>query len=158
MRHPKVPNDKTIIPLRLEPVGAQLCATCAGARWVYCDDPRRGVSRHWCPACTEPWHPCARRVACRDDSYNPTDRDECKANARLIAAAPAFWEAVTGDETPELWRISWLERLLSSFKETHDWQADEDPSATMEHFIEAEEMCRLLRAAIAAATPPEAAS
>lgn len=34
--------------------------------------------------------------------------------------------------TPERERLSWLTCLISSYKAEHDWEADEDPTASRE--------------------------
>lgn len=73
--------------------------------------------------------------------------------AHLIAAAPDFAEACMGDDVPHLWRLSWLNDLLSEIEEGTFGRIgeDEDPSATMEMVYEVKCLAKNLRAALSKA-------
>ncbi len=75
--------------------------------------------------------------------------EEAEANACLVAAAPDFLDAVTGDVEPDLWQITYAESVLGALA-LGTWQAraQEDPQACSEAVREALTMCRRLRLAI----------
>jgi hypothetical protein len=89
---------------------------------------------------------------------------EAKANANLIAAAPDFYEAATGDEEPDLWNVRTTEIMLRHLRgflaevaagayPAEDliakWWADDEGSG--EGFLAMESMCAGLRSALAKA-------
>ncbi len=53
--------------------------------------------------------------------------------------------------TPDQEQVGWLRCLISSYRNEHDWEADEDPTATAEMIVE----CEHLAARLAAAIPEE---
>jgi hypothetical protein len=55
--------------------------------------------------------------------------------------------------TPERERLSWLTCLLNCYRQEHDWNADEDPSATAEMLAQVESLADELEAKAAPAPP-----
>ena len=64
----------------------------------------------------------------------------------------ALVTALTGHDDDTLWGIAWIETLMREYERTHDWENDEDPSATAEALEIGRRVCRQVRAAIKEAT------
>lgn len=90
-----------------------------------------------------------------DESRRPRLAEDVDAGMRMLGlpasevTGQAGWlAAVAGDEEPELWRLAWTEGLLRALRHgTLDELRRVDPDAYEMALAEAEEMCRLLRAA-----------
>jgi hypothetical protein len=86
--------------------------------------------------------------------HDTEDGDEILANGRLMAAAPAFLAAVTGNiDEAAVWPLEWAETLARTMLEGGSIDAcrAEDPDAFLSAALELSRMCKGLRAALAKA-------
>ena len=85
---------------------------------------------------------------------NIADHEEI---VRRVLAAPALYEACTGDDDPRLCRLSWAEDLMDElWTQAIEAEAGEDPDAMMEAYGHTRQMFKMLRAALAQADKKEA--
>lgn len=87
-------------------------------------------------------HQLAKVFAWQSDSFEL---------AQVLAAGPAFLEALTDDDDKSLWVIGHIETLVREYEREHNWKADEDPSATDESIQTVVRACKKIRAIIAQA-------
>ena len=84
---------------------------------------------------------------------------EREAVRRIRDAAPEMYEAGTAHEDPQLWRVSWLEGLLTELRKPAVIDAimaqdgNDDRDALYEAISEAEAFARDYRAALSKASP-----